>query len=455
MTRLRSLTIHRFRHVVPGCSIQFGDKTVALLGKNGTGKTTLLELLAAIWSWDFSAFANEELHIEYAFEFRHEQEPPGWVRVTVQNVVEPLEQLDEGASAGDYRTPSGQPASVGRERCVVRLAQLVPKQRHDYVISVENGLAELTPADLEIYPLGPVGCSMFGWSKPFGTIKALVRSPLVMVNDVLSALITGQSVPWDAVLMPIPSMGPSEMRFTEDVSWLASPLRKLMIEGLEGERFRNLALGGFPFATSDMAKAAASAIPEHPRPLPTSLTLSSVEVPTLAAIAELMDLDMIEVRLDLEHGDADRKGVRSFSYRAPAIFVTKKDGTRLPLARLSYGQKRLFGMMWYLSLLPHVALIDELANGLHYDLVEQVLHSLGERQSFLAMQDPLVLDHLVFADADDVRHCFVLCESELDSSGRESWRWSNFSEDAAQDVFESWAVGIQHVNQILRTRGLW
>jgi recombinational DNA repair ATPase RecF len=46
MVKLESLTIHSFRNVEPETKLVFDDGYNVLLGQNGTGKTTLLELVA-------------------------------------------------------------------------------------------------------------------------------------------------------------------------------------------------------------------------------------------------------------------------------------------------------------------------------------------------------------------------------------------------------------------------
>jgi len=65
---LRRLKINRFRHVAPGTELEFSDRYNVLLGKNGTGKTTLLDLISMVLRSDFSSLRGEEFDIEYELE---------------------------------------------------------------------------------------------------------------------------------------------------------------------------------------------------------------------------------------------------------------------------------------------------------------------------------------------------------------------------------------------------
>ena len=47
MMRLEWLKIHKFRWVEPGSELHFRPGMNAIIGRNGTGKTTLLKVLAA------------------------------------------------------------------------------------------------------------------------------------------------------------------------------------------------------------------------------------------------------------------------------------------------------------------------------------------------------------------------------------------------------------------------
>jgi predicted ATP-dependent endonuclease of OLD family len=57
--RLCSLTLHRWRSVVPGTRLDFAPGINVLVGKNGTGKTHLLDLIVAVVRGDLRAFERE------------------------------------------------------------------------------------------------------------------------------------------------------------------------------------------------------------------------------------------------------------------------------------------------------------------------------------------------------------------------------------------------------------
>jgi AAA15 family ATPase/GTPase len=60
MPQLEWLKVHRFRNVLPDTELHFGRTFNVLLGKNATGKSTLLDLLAAITNGDLSAYSKED-----------------------------------------------------------------------------------------------------------------------------------------------------------------------------------------------------------------------------------------------------------------------------------------------------------------------------------------------------------------------------------------------------------
>lgn len=80
--KLTRLKIDKYRNVAPGTELRFNDGFNVLLGKNGTGKTTLLRLIAAIVRSDFSALKDDEFAISYDLSFAEVE-----VSVGVKNVA--------------------------------------------------------------------------------------------------------------------------------------------------------------------------------------------------------------------------------------------------------------------------------------------------------------------------------------------------------------------------------
>lgn len=66
--RLKRLLIHRYRNVRRETELRFDDEWNVLLGKNGTGKTTLLRLLEALLNGDWERLGRNALDVEYDIE---------------------------------------------------------------------------------------------------------------------------------------------------------------------------------------------------------------------------------------------------------------------------------------------------------------------------------------------------------------------------------------------------
>jgi len=63
--RLKRLKIEKYRNVAPGTELVFNDGFNVLLGKNGTGKTTLLRLIAMVVTGEFGHLKDDDLGLEY------------------------------------------------------------------------------------------------------------------------------------------------------------------------------------------------------------------------------------------------------------------------------------------------------------------------------------------------------------------------------------------------------
>ena len=122
--------------------------------------------------------------------------------------------------------------------------------------------------------------------------------------------------------------------------------------------------------------------------------------------------------------------------------------------RLSYGQKRLLTFFCYLDMCPDVVVADELVNGLHHAWISASIQAIGERQVFLTSQNPILLDHVPITSAQHARQSFVLCRSEA-RRGPSAWFWENMTDADADELFRAYEVGVEHVSEILQSRGLW
>ena len=118
---------------------------------------------------------------------------------------------------------------------------------------------------------------------------------------------------------------------------------------------------------------------------------------------------------------------------------------------LSYGQKRLLAFLYYAAMNDDFLIADELVNGFHYAWIEACVHLMQNRQSFLATQNPLLLDFLPIESAEQVEAMFI--QFQRDDEGTLSV--TNLSSDVAVDLFADMQMGIQHTGEILRLRGLW
>jgi len=187
--------------------------------------------------------------------------------------------------------------------------------------------------------------------------------------------------------------------------------------------------------------------------LPEVITLHSRDLPFLERICRQIGLSDVSWTLFfLEH---DRRDTEIKRYGNSQIFVTTTGGTRLPLEKLSFGQLRLFGFFLHSLMHPHAVVIDELTNGLHHEMIDCCLDTIGERQAFLATQNPLLIDYVGFASAEEARRTFILCDLQKGADGENSMIWRNMTDEEAGEFFGDYEVGVQHANDILRKRGLW
>ena len=87
---------------------------------------------------------------------------------------------------------------------------------------------------------------------------------------------------------------------------------------------------------------------------------------------------------------------------------------------------------------------------MHWKAIEETLNSLRDDgrpiTTWIPTQNPSVMDQFGFKDAEDFR--------------ARVWLWregalQQVTEEVAQDFYGDYAVGFQHVSELLRTLGIW
>jgi hypothetical protein len=179
-------------------------------------------------------------------------------------------------------------------------------------------------------------------------------------------------------------------------------------------------------------------------------TFGDIDLKFMKTLNAMMGFDSSDLRIDL----AERRQSRMLEFDKLIFRFWWKDGTFVTHERLSYGQKRLLSFFYYLACNPAMVIADELVNGLHHGWITASIEAIGARQAFLTSQNPLLLDYVPVTSPEEVQQSFVLCRGES-RDGKPGWIWDNMGEDDASTLFSAYEVGIEHVSEILQSRGLW
>ncbi len=419
--RLRSLKVHAFRDVRPGTELRFGDGFHLILGKNGTGKSTLLELLGAVSTLNFRRpfFAETPFHLEASLEIgsvalhidlkrTFEAQRMG-SRVAGQHIdFPPQDEAEMSVRADLAGVPIGQWLSV-RTGEDLRIFQsdpetaAPPKSRS---LKLPGGIDPLTFSvggalsyAAMVVKSGTLGVHPEAWNS-FRHVSSL----------------PGTGGPFDEALGALHSMVGGQLtvvrgaRFRSSSPWLPPPLD---FAG-QGE--------------------------------PVVLDLSTD--PQLQRAVTCLGYESAKVYF----GPGATINV-GWAYSSPSFQFFRNGKAVRRHDQLSFGQQRLFSFAWYLACNPDVAIADELVNGLHSDWIDWCVEAIGDRQCFLTSQNPLLVDAVPLTSEEDVRRGIILCEIAPDSD-QLTWRQL----DAGELDIVSRALAqsrLDLLSDLLRALDLW
>jgi len=344
MIRLEKLTLRTLGNIAPNTELHFHDRGALLLGKNGTGKTTLLHVISAVlrsdWPWLFS-FAPDGFDLETTV--RVATDPETSVRLDVTMSGAPLRTADLWRS----------PAEVDlHDRCSLTVVLRDSAESRLLAFTSENHRTTFSYAD------GTTGIREVAMGSP--------GEGLLFADDVHRSAFDGAT-----------RLGEQLVTFGEQL-----------------QRYDEA------FAYFD--------------------------------------------RITRDQSSASPLAQRGLMERYSSISGRTWRGDQL-----SFGQKRLFALLHYLEAHQSIVLADDLASGLHHEWLEPCLELVRPKQSFLASHNLILFDFMFFDSAQDAASRFIECS--LDEEGRFVWR--NMTLDDATELYEVYQTGIQHVSEILRTRG--
>jgi hypothetical protein len=179
------------------------------------------------------------------------------------------------------------------------------------------------------------------------------------------------------------------------------------------------------------------------------LTIPAESIDFLREVMTLFGFKDARMEMRLESKSRDTLHFSDFRF-----MFEDHDGSVTRHDDLSYGQKRLLAFYYHLAASPLTVIADELVDGLHHLWIDAAITAIGDRQAFLASQNPLLLDHLEFDSAEQVASTFVTCRMERRGDDKRMV-WSNLSPHDAERFFRAYQVDVQHVSEILLSKGLW
>lgn len=436
--RLKYLYVRKFRDLERS-KLEFSPTKNVLLGKNASGKTTLLRMIAAVIRGDLRSFSHEP----YDIEWRIESSTGSFTCRTITKA----RQVDV------------QPA----------LPQLALKQSPltvNYKVSVEHsgGSFELTAdsgAGVQIditkperyttrHDKVPVDVSSTLWDLVINIYRELLMDP--KCSSVALNIIKYVTRPGHGARRFDESLEIFGNQFgrTAHYDSIAHSISSHVELYLDGEN--DLKTSFEHYTPADVTNAAV-------REIRTDATKDDVRIPAsrltfLKVLVEAFGYQSGTFRADIRRSGQPTPGeVYIATLENYRLFFRRQDGSTISEQELSYGQKRLTAFFFELYSEDSPFVADELVNGLHHEWIELCLGALGNRQAFLTSQNPLLLDCLGFESQEDVKSTFVICGGSFDE---ESYlQWQNIEEADAKAFYSSYKVGIQHVSEILRAKGLW
>lgn len=409
--RLTRLKIIRHRWCAP-TELFLGAKRQLVLGKNGTGKTKLLELIAKVCRAVPDELSEEALEVEADFEFAD-----GLVELRVHS--------------DGYDLTGAVPHHTGEPERKYRItgsftAKDMSRWRSIPTFEVDQDTQHLTHAGrrVRVNSKRPIWPALIELHVDLRT-PAWVQHPVAMLAT-LSSL----------------------RRFDEALGfndWIAKA--EVWVIQSEGD------VDAIYFQSNDGERWILQGTSADGAAQRRARSIQVKPVPAICTAALLLGYSP-DVEVELKNREPiPSQGASAALFDEPEMYFYKRE-VRIRHAALSFGEKRTISFMAYLNANPHIIIADELMNGLHHSLGVALLNEIGDRQAFLATHEPVLMDEIDFESADELRRSLLLCRRNPDPKGP-PFVWTQLSSEEAEEVFPYYPKSLMHGSQILKHWELW
>ncbi|WNG34987.1 ATP-binding protein [Archangium violaceum] len=429
--KLTKLNIHGYRDVAPGTQLVFSPSLNLVVGENGTGRTTLLDLLSRVLASDFSGLIREEFSLEYTLSF------PGMeLHVRVRNARPSAAAPTGGASREDLALLPPRSQEKGPELEPFMELSIQLESPSTLLVMRSDAVGVSWEVDGQPAYSQTMHWSLLDrtvWVVLFMTAQRLEPELRERLKELLRRTFLMAPARFDESLGMFQQMGTTQYGMElrgEEVFPLGLMSLPRWLPGLLRDRTEQALSAGFIDIRHD-----------------------ELEQGFLARFVSLAGFTAGKFRVELLKQRSYEGGER-LEFGHFGCGFTRRDGSVLSQEQLGHGQKRLLSFLYYLDLNEDFVIADELANGLHPRLVEACLRHLSPRQSFVTSQNPATFEHVPLGSAEEVRASLIHCGTAL-QDGREWKVWSNPTPETATRLFGAYQRGDTPLGTLLRQHGLW